>query len=64
MENLIYVKEDLMIPQHYSFYDLIASKASATATLHVEAHLAQAPLPKTQKAQAAAHDLCSLPGPG
>mmetsp|Transcript_39875 Transcript_39875/g.124702 ORF Transcript_39875/g.124702 Transcript_39875/m.124702 type:complete len:119 (-) Transcript_39875:1050-1406(-) len=26
-ENLIYVKEDLMIPHHFSFYDLIVTKA-------------------------------------
>jgi len=27
VENLLFVKEDLIIPQHYSFYDLIVSKA-------------------------------------
>jgi protein FAM50 len=26
-ENLMYIKEDLIIPHHYSFYDLIVSKA-------------------------------------
>uniref|UniRef100_A0AAV1TA79 FAM50A/XAP5 C-terminal domain-containing protein n=1 Tax=Peronospora matthiolae TaxID=2874970 RepID=A0AAV1TA79_9STRA len=26
-ENLIYIKEDLIIPHHYSFYDLIVTKA-------------------------------------
>jgi protein FAM50 len=26
-ENLIYVKEDLLIPHHYSFYDFIVTKA-------------------------------------
>jgi len=26
-ENLLFVKEDLMIPHHFSFYDLIVSKA-------------------------------------
>lgn len=27
VENLVYVKEDLIIPQHYSFYDFIINKA-------------------------------------
>jgi protein FAM50 len=26
-EDLVYVKEDLIIPHHYSFYDLIITKA-------------------------------------
>ena len=26
-EGLVYVKEDLLIPQHYSFYDFIVTKA-------------------------------------
>jgi len=26
-ENLMYIKEDLIIPHHFTFYDLIASKA-------------------------------------
>jgi hypothetical protein len=26
-EGLIYIKEDLMLPQHYTFYDLIVTKA-------------------------------------
>ena len=25
-DNLIYIKEDLLIPHHYSFYDLIVTK--------------------------------------
>ncbi|KAF5842122.1 XAP5, circadian clock regulator-domain-containing protein [Dunaliella salina] len=27
VDNLIYVKEDIILPHHYTFYDLIASKA-------------------------------------
>jgi len=26
VDNLIYVKEDIILPHHYTFYDLIASK--------------------------------------
>ena len=27
VDNLMYIKEDLIIPQHYSFYDFIINKA-------------------------------------
>lgn len=39
-ENLIYVKEDLLIPQHYSFYDLIVTKARGKSgpLFHFDVH--------------------------
>ena len=33
VDNLIYVKEDIIIPHHYSFYDLIASKVGCGGRL-------------------------------
>lgn len=39
-ENLMYVKEDLIIPHHYSFYDLIISKARGKSgpLFHFDVH--------------------------
>ncbi|KAJ0397062.1 hypothetical protein ATCC90586_003934 [Pythium insidiosum] len=39
-DNLIYVKEDLIIPQHYSFYDLIVTKARGKSgpLFHFDVH--------------------------
>eukprot|EP00644_Phytophthora_capsici_P008419 jgi/Phyca11/114386/e_gw1.26.189.1 len=39
-ENLIYVKEDLIIPHHYSFYDLIVTKARGKSgpLFHFDVH--------------------------
>jgi len=31
-ENLMYIKEDVIIPHTYTFYDLIVSKARGSAT--------------------------------
>ena len=40
VDNLIYVKEDLMIPHHVSFYDLISSKARGKSgpLFHFDVH--------------------------
>ncbi|KUF96939.1 hypothetical protein AM588_10010242 [Phytophthora nicotianae] len=39
-ENLIYIKEDLIIPHHYSFYDLIVTKARGKSgpLFHFDVH--------------------------
>ncbi len=39
-ENLLYVKEDLIIPQSYSFYDLIVTKARGKSgpLFHFDVH--------------------------
>lgn len=39
-EDLMYVKEDLIIPQHYSFYDLIITKARGKSgpLFHFDVH--------------------------
>eukprot|EP00462_Mataza_sp_D1_P022351 CAMPEP_0175140114 /NCGR_PEP_ID=MMETSP0087-20121206/11282_1 /TAXON_ID=136419 /ORGANISM="Unknown Unknown, Strain D1" /LENGTH=304 /DNA_ID=CAMNT_0016423207 /DNA_START=18 /DNA_END=932 /DNA_ORIENTATION=+ len=39
-ENLMYIKEDLIIPHHYSFYDLIISKARGKSgpLFHFDVH--------------------------
>eukprot|EP00607_Mallomonas_marina_P008448 CAMPEP_0182423782 /NCGR_PEP_ID=MMETSP1167-20130531/9864_1 /TAXON_ID=2988 /ORGANISM="Mallomonas Sp, Strain CCMP3275" /LENGTH=354 /DNA_ID=CAMNT_0024603057 /DNA_START=34 /DNA_END=1098 /DNA_ORIENTATION=+ len=39
-DNLIYVKEDLIIPQHFSFYDLIITKARGKSgpLFHFDVH--------------------------
>jgi len=39
-ENLVYVKEDLIIPHHYTFYDLIVSKARGKSgpLFHFDVH--------------------------
>ncbi|GLD94319.1 hypothetical protein PINS_up002930 [Pythium insidiosum] len=39
-DNLIYVKEDLIIPQHYSFYDLIVTRARGKSgpLFHFDVH--------------------------
>lgn len=39
-ENLLYIKEDLIIPQHYSFYDLIITKARGKSgpLFHFDVH--------------------------
>lgn len=39
-EDLIYIKEDLIIPQHYSFYDLIVTKARGKSgpLFHFDVH--------------------------
>lgn len=39
-ENLMYVKEDLIIPHHYSFYDLISTKARGKSgpLFHFDVH--------------------------
>lgn len=39
-ENLVYVKEDLIIPQHYTFYDLIITKARGKSgpLFHFDVH--------------------------
>jgi protein FAM50 len=39
-ENLMYVKEDLIIPQHLSFYDLIITKARGKSgpLFHFDVH--------------------------
>ena len=40
VEDLVYVKEDLIIPQHYSFYDLIVTKARGKSgpLFHFDVH--------------------------
>jgi len=39
-ENLMYIKEDLIIPHHYTFYDLIATKARGKSgpLFHFDVH--------------------------
>ncbi|KAG6972248.1 hypothetical protein JG687_00001549 [Phytophthora cactorum] len=39
-ENLVYIKEDLIIPHHYSFYDLIVTKARGKSgpLFHFDVH--------------------------
>ena len=39
-DNLIYVKEDLLIPHHFSFYDLIVTKARGKSgpLFHFDVH--------------------------
>ena len=39
-DNLLYVKEDLIIPQHFSFYDLIVTKARGKSgpLFHFDVH--------------------------
>jgi protein FAM50 len=39
-ENLMYIKEDLIVPHHYSFYDLIVSKARGKSgpLFHFDVH--------------------------
>jgi len=39
-ENLLFVKEDLIIPHHFSFYDLIVSKARGKSgpLFHFDVH--------------------------
>jgi protein FAM50 len=39
-ENLMYIKEDLIIPHHYSFYDLIVTKARGKSgpLFHFDVH--------------------------
>ncbi len=41
-DGLLYVKEDLLIPHHYTFYDLIASKACGKSgpLFHFDVHSA------------------------
>jgi len=40
VDNLLYVKEDLIIPHHYSFHDLIVSKARGKSgpLFHFDVH--------------------------
>jgi len=40
VSNLMFIKEDLIIPQHYSFYDLIISKTRGKSgpLLHFDVH--------------------------
>lgn len=40
VENMMYIKEDLIIPHHYSFYDLIATKARGKSgpLFHFDVH--------------------------
>ena len=40
VEDLVYVKEDLIIPQHFSFYDLIITKARGKSgpLFHFDVH--------------------------
>ncbi|CAN0404138.1 unnamed protein product, partial [Scytosiphon promiscuus] len=39
-ENLLYIKEDLIIPHHFSFYDLIVTKARGKSgpLFHFDVH--------------------------